>query len=74
MATRKKKAKSTEPDFEPAVVHDFVTVVAGDHEGRYGVVIGENQSGQFVIRARDSNSDVFVVDALDVRKSEAGLR
>lgn len=74
MATRKKKAEATEPDFEPAVVHDFVNVVAGDHQGRYGVVTGENQSGQFIVRARDSNSDIFVVDAGDVRKSEAGLR
>lgn len=74
MATRKKKA-AAEPDFEPAQVNDFVRVVAGEREGTYGVVINDTaDDGQFTVRSRDSNSDIFVVHPDDLRKSEAGLR
>lgn len=74
MATRKKKAEAPELDYEPAGVHDFVTVVSGDREGTYGVVIDTNNEGDFIVRSRDSNSDRFVVAPDAVRKSEAGLR
>lgn len=53
----------------------FVRVVAGPHEGRYGVLVrvGEDPK-QSVLRTRDKYTDLLSVDYNDLRPAEAGLR
>lgn len=88
MTTKKKKAEDTPqaPDatvrstndtrgVNDAVEGHFVDVVAGPHEGRYGVLIsvGANPK-ESVVRTRDANTDLISVDYNDLRPALAGRR
>lgn len=57
------------------VLGGFVDVVAGEHEGRYGVLWSIAPNGEdAVVRTRDKFTDLLSVSLADLRPAEAGRR
>lgn len=52
----------------------FVDVTGGEHEGRYGVLIGKADDDKVIIRTRDDDSIRIVVAYKDTKPAEAGRR
>lgn len=88
-ATRKKnEAKREKGDAPPkpfddlhtqedsqAVPGHFVEVTAGEHKGRYGVLVDTDQySDNVVVRTRDSSNERLLVAYKDLKPAEAGRR
>lgn len=57
-----------------AVVGHFVKVIAGDHEGRYGVLIGDAAGDTVIVRTRDDDSARIVVKYTDLAPALSGER
>lgn len=57
------------------ILHHFVDVVSGEHEGRYGVFTWVSDDEKYgVVRTRDARTDLLNVEVKDLRPALAGRR
>lgn len=52
----------------------WVEVTKGDHKGKYGVAVGRTATGDAIVRTRDENNELLVVDFDSLANSSEGRR
>lgn len=70
----KKKAPSERNPDETPTLGNFLEVVKGPHDGRYGIYLSDGDPPNIVVRTRDDNDECLLVDINDTRPTTAGRR